>query len=105
MTKKRKNPTPQLYNHNVSSTVHRNISVTDDGRRRRITTNVVGIAVNSSAAPYIPFNGTNEDDPYDDKHIPISSEDPEALAGIKVKAKRYENSVNTFFITSKKRRD
>lgn len=96
MTKKRKNTTPQLYNHNDSSTIHRNISVTDDGRRRRINTNVVEIAaVNSpSVAPYTP-DSLNEDDPYDDKHIPINSEDADTLAGIKVKAKRYANSVNT----------
>jgi hypothetical protein len=93
MTKKQKQTT-QLYDHNASSALHRNISVTEDGRRRRTSTNLVNLP--SDPAPtssYEPAQEAGYVNPFEDKRVPINTENPEDISGVKVKAKQYENSV------------
>jgi hypothetical protein len=102
MSKRKKVP-PQLYDHNASSTVHRNISITEDHRRLRVDSNLVNLPSNPPSIPvYAPSQGSHEGIPYffDDDHIPIDTANADAIAGVNVKvkkrAKRYENSVRTF---------
>lgn len=99
MTKKRKVES-QLYDHNAASAVHRTLNVTNDGRRRRTTSNQVEL-------PPIPASvesiSQEDDHLLHDNHIPVDKEDPEALSGVKVKvipAKRYENSVRQFVMVA-----
>lgn len=103
---KRKQTTFELYDHNVASTIHRSLSVSEDNRRFLSKSNYVNATAASqpSRAPYIPdFQVTDENAPYanDDKHIPVNSENPEEVSGVKVKvkerAKRYQNSVSDLF--------
>lgn len=94
MTKKRKTQ-PQLYDHNTSPTVHRNLTVTDDGRRRRTASNYIDVP-----SILVPADSVEEDGHrFDDNYIPVNPENPESLSGVQVKvtpAKRYENSVRQF---------
>jgi hypothetical protein len=74
---KRKKATFELYDHNAASTVHRNLSVSQDNRRFLSASNYVNAAAapQPSLAPYIPDSQvTDENAPYanDDKHIPGS---------------------------------
>lgn len=101
---KRKKSTPQLYNHNATSAVHRNLEVTSDGRRVYSATNVVDLpsTPQPDIAPYIPCQTYHESVPYvfDDDHIPVDTRNSDDILGVKVKvckrAKRYENTVRIF---------
>jgi hypothetical protein len=101
---KRKKSTPQLYNHNAASAVHRNLEVTSDGRRVHSTINLVDLpsAPQPDIAPYIPRQTCHESVPYvfDDDHIPVDTRNSDDISGVKVKvckrAKRYENTVSFF---------
>jgi hypothetical protein len=96
MTKKRKIET-QLYDHNAASAVHRSLAVTDDGRRCRTSSNQVQLT------PVPNTESVPEDLGHflDDNHIPVNKEDTEALSGVKVKTKRYENSVRQFITVAR----
>lgn len=101
---KRKKSAPQLYDHNATSTVHRNIGISADGRRIRATTNFVNVSsVQASTTPYTPDEGRHESIPYafDDEHIPIDTRNADVISGVNVKvcerAKRYQNTVRIFF--------
>jgi hypothetical protein len=84
--------TPQLYNHNATSAVHRNLCISEDGLRFHFTSNHIDLAANpqSGPAPYLPnFQEVDENAPYafHDNHIPINSENPDEVSGIKIKVK------------------
>lgn len=102
MTKPKVKP-PVLYDHNTTQTVHRNLTVTDNGRRLRTETNII-------ESPHIPITQPpaapffydeplpNEPYFYDDDHFPACSDEPDRIDTFKVtamhKAKRYQNSVS-----------
>lgn len=92
-----------LYDHNTVETVHRNLTVVDNGRQQMAKTNTVESPYISVAPP--PAASFLYDEPlpnepysYDDDHFPAHPDNSDQQDTIKVtathKAKRYQNSVS-----------
>lgn len=96
----RKKVVPSLYDHSQVQSVHRNLTVSQNGRRRITTTTHVNLpTTRPPAVHYEPEQ--NEMYAYDDDHIPVQAQDEGCAVGVNVKvtarAKRYQNSVCTRF--------
>lgn len=95
--------TAVLYDHNSVASIHRNLTITDDGWRRRTTTTTIALdlpTTSNSEQAWIFYKPTeNEPYAYNDDHIPQQTEG-ECNTGIKVKVmeytKHYQNSVSIF---------
>lgn len=104
MTKK-KQAKPALYIHQAAATpIHRNISTTNDGRRRLNNSNQIEVPFTSAPEPelYTPLQEPVENAPYsfDDDYIPTNNENLDDVSGLKInvteRAKRYQNLVRVF---------
>lgn len=93
---KGKQPVPTLHNHNTQSVTHNNLTLSQDRRRFANVSSRIQLTVPAAREPiYLPQPGYGLEEFYDDEHIASNPDSPDDM-GLKVKAKRSENSVSYF---------
>ena len=97
---KKKRDVHELYDHTQEQSVHRNLTISQNGQQRVTTTTHVDLP--TAGPPSVYYEpGQNETYAYDDDHIPVQAQDTDGAVGVNVKvtvhAKRYQNSVCTRF--------